>query len=103
MDRDLGHVVVLGGSIAGLCAARVLSRSFGRVTVLERDLLPEGPDLRRGTPQANHVHALLAHGTSLFDELYPGLDAELAAASAPQLQIGRDVGYLSPEGWACPF
>src|SRR5579883_2254082 len=31
---DLGHAVVLGGSIAGLLAARVLSDHFARVTLV---------------------------------------------------------------------
>ena len=31
------HAVVIGGSLAGLMAARVLSDHFSRVTILERD------------------------------------------------------------------
>lgn len=31
------HAVVIGGSIAGLISARVLSDYFDKVTVLERD------------------------------------------------------------------
>ena len=37
------HAVVIGASIAGPLAARVLSGHFERVTVLEKDALP-GPD-----------------------------------------------------------
>ena len=37
-----GHAVVLGASMAGLLAARVLSDSFASVTVFDRDTLPEG-------------------------------------------------------------
>ncbi len=101
MER--GHAVVVGGSIAGLCAARVLADAFGRVTLLEQDVLPEGPEPRRGTPQACHVHGLLAYGSRLLEELFPGLDAELAGAGAPALRIGRDVGYLSAYGWSPCF
>ncbi|MGB3484514.1 MAG: NAD(P)-binding protein [Mycobacterium sp.] len=43
------HNKVIGAGIAGLCAARVLSEHYGRVTILERDLLPDGPQNRRGT------------------------------------------------------
>ncbi|MGO9929031.1 MAG: NAD(P)-binding protein, partial [Mycobacterium sp.] len=32
--------MIVGGSIAGLCAARVLSDCYSRVTVYERDELP---------------------------------------------------------------
>ena len=38
------HAVVFVGSEAGLLSARVLADHFDRVTVLERDLLPERPN-----------------------------------------------------------
>ena len=38
-----GHAVVIGGSIAGLLAARVLADHFASVTVIERELLRHGP------------------------------------------------------------
>ena len=50
------HAVVLGASIAGMLAARVLSDHYARVTVIERDDVPEGPAHRRGVPQGRHVH-----------------------------------------------
>jgi len=37
-NRD--RAVVLGGSIAGLIAARVLADAYEKVTIVERDLLP---------------------------------------------------------------
>lgn len=101
MER--GHAVVIGGSIAGMCAARVLARSFAKVTVVERDELADAPEIRKGAPQGYHVHAMLAGGALLLEELFPGIDAELAEAGAPQLHIGRDVGYLAAHGWAQPF
>jgi glycine/D-amino acid oxidase-like deaminating enzyme len=45
-----GHALVIGGSIAGLLTARVLYEHFGRVTVVERDHFPEGPEFRKGVP-----------------------------------------------------
>jgi glycine/D-amino acid oxidase-like deaminating enzyme len=39
--RPLGHAAVLGGSIAGLLAVRVLSDHSGRVTLIERDKLAD--------------------------------------------------------------
>lgn len=35
-----GHAVVLGASMAGLLTARVLTDSYDRVTVVEREILP---------------------------------------------------------------
>ena len=80
------HGVVLGAGISGLLAARVLSGSYRRVTVLERDLLPEGSENRRGVPQGRHVHGLLARGSQILEELFPGLLADLVASGIPVTQ-----------------
>lgn len=77
------HAVVIGGSIAGLWAARVLHDHFPHVTIIERDPLPEGVQTRPGVPQARHVHVLLAHGQRLLEQYFPGVDDRLAAAGAP--------------------
>ena len=42
------HAVVLGGSLAGLLAARVLSDHFDEVTLIERDVLATTAEVRRG-------------------------------------------------------
>jgi 2-polyprenyl-6-methoxyphenol hydroxylase-like FAD-dependent oxidoreductase len=49
------HAVVLGASMAGLLAARVLADFYETVTVVERDVLPDDPGQRRGVPQARHA------------------------------------------------
>ncbi|MFN7985443.1 MAG: hypothetical protein U0Q11_26685 [Vicinamibacterales bacterium] len=77
-----GHAVVLGGSMAGLLTARVLTDHFARVTIVERDILPEGADHRRGVPQGHHTHGLLASGRDTLDHLFPGFSAALIAAGA---------------------
>ena len=43
--------IVLGASISGLLAARVLADYYSTVTIVERDVLPEQPVTRRGVPQ----------------------------------------------------
>ena len=50
------HAVVLGGSLAGLLAARILADHFERVTLIERDAYVDTTAVRKGIPQANHVH-----------------------------------------------
>ena len=54
------HAIVIGASIAGLFAARVLADSYDRVTILERDALPALGAHRRAVPQDRHAHALPA-------------------------------------------
>ena len=74
MRRNLGDcAVVLGGSMAGLLAARVLAERFATVVVVERDRLPNGPEPRRGVPQGKHIHGLLAGGQQAIEQLLPGL------------------------------
>src|SRR3989440_1361173 len=70
---DRHHAVVIGGSMAGLLAARVLSDHFEQITIIERDRLPQEIVSRKGVPQAQHVHALLAKGAAILTELFPGL------------------------------
>jgi 2-polyprenyl-6-methoxyphenol hydroxylase-like FAD-dependent oxidoreductase len=87
---ELGErAVVLGASMSGLLAARVLADFFRTVTVVERDVLPDNPCHRRGVPQGRHVHALLARGAQILDELLPGILNELVADGAPVWDDGE--------------
>jgi len=90
--RKIGdHVVVLGASMGGLLAARVLADAYQRVTVVERDRLPETAEHRRGVPQSRHAHLLVPRGAQLLDELFPGLLDDLRAGGAPVI---RDLAEL---------
>jgi 2-polyprenyl-6-methoxyphenol hydroxylase-like FAD-dependent oxidoreductase len=88
------HAVVLGASMAGLLTATVLSRSYGAVTIIERDILPAGPEHRRGAPQSRHIHALHARGARILEELLPGLRTELVAAGALQGDLLGGIRWL---------
>ena len=94
------HAIVIGGSIAGLCAGRVLSDFFDHVTVIDRDTYPTGTQERAGVPQSRHVHALLARGRQELERLFPGFDRLMAARGAPDLDFGLDFAALRPTGWA---
>jgi len=80
--------------MAGLLAARVLSEHFARVTVVERDVLPEAAAHRRGVPQGRHVHAVLPRGAELLEELFEGLTADLHGAGAITGSGAHDVRLL---------
>lgn len=91
--------IVVGGGIAGLLAARVLAEHLDRVTVVERDRPPPGPEFRPGVPQARHVHALHVRGRVLLERLFPGFGAELAVAGAERLEWPADILWYGPFGW----
>ena len=74
-----GHAVVLGGGIAGLVTAGVLTEFYRRVTVVDRDPAPGPDEYRRGAPQGRHAHNLLPGGARMMEEIFPGLLGEMAA------------------------
>src|SRR5262245_38909967 len=76
------HAVVIGGSMAGLLAARVLADCHAQVTLVERDTLPTAPGNRRGVPQGLHTHGLLASGRQVLEKLFPGISGQLVAGGA---------------------
>ncbi len=94
------HAVVIGGGIGGMCAARVLSDHFERVTLIERDDLPEGAAHRKGVPQSRHPHGLLDRGRSELNALFPGLDASLHERGGLDMDTGFELATLNPDGWA---
>ena len=83
MKQIGGQAVVLGAGMAGLLAARVLADAYQRVTVVERDPLPQIPANRKGVPQGRHAHLLVPQGAQILDELFPGLLDDLVAGGAP--------------------
>jgi 2-polyprenyl-6-methoxyphenol hydroxylase-like FAD-dependent oxidoreductase len=101
--RSEAHALVVGGSIAGLLAARVLSDHFAHVTIVERDVFPDGPEFRAGVPQSRHIHALLGRGQALMERYFPGLGAELTDAGAAVLGWPADLLSLGPAGWSRRF
>lgn len=88
------HAVVIGASISGLTAARVLSERFDHVTVVERDALPFANDHRRGVPQGRHGHGLLASGFNELRSLFPGLEEDLVAGGAEQGDVIGDFRWF---------
>jgi 2-polyprenyl-6-methoxyphenol hydroxylase-like FAD-dependent oxidoreductase len=85
--------------MAGLLAARVLASHFERVTLVERDALPEGMDARKGVPQGCMPHVMLPRGQRIMERLFPGYSRELEAAGAVALSMPTDVLLLTPVGW----
>lgn len=98
MSNFLGRrVVVIGAGIAGLSAAGALAGSFEQVEILERDRLSGVPTSRPGTPQDRHPHVLLPGGLKAFGEIFPGFEADLAAAGAVAAGMSAEVRYERPD------
>jgi 2-polyprenyl-6-methoxyphenol hydroxylase-like FAD-dependent oxidoreductase len=95
----LRHAIIIGGSIAGLIAARVLSDHCEHVTILERDEIEDRPVIHKSVPQGNHFHALLFGGQQVLSVLYPGFSDEIRRLGANRV-TGRDLVWYLPDGKA---
>jgi 2-polyprenyl-6-methoxyphenol hydroxylase-like FAD-dependent oxidoreductase len=93
------HAIVVGGSIGGLLAAEVLCRRFERVTLVERDRLPQGAVPRKGVPQSRQTHGLLAGGRQALEHLLPGITAELISDGAVPSDVLADAMWFLEGGW----
>lgn len=83
MEKNrMKQAVVIGASISGLMAARVLANHFAHVTVVERDGMPPQGMPRKGVPQGRHAHVLLAHGLGLLEGFFPGIEREMVDQGA---------------------
>lgn len=71
---------MLGGSVAGMLAARVLSDHADEVVVVEPDDVTASP--RAGAPQGVQLHVLLEMGRLQLERWFPGLSQELLADGA---------------------
>ncbi|KOX24109.1 NAD(P)/FAD-dependent oxidoreductase [Nocardiopsis sp. NRRL B-16309] len=91
MGENAGtRAVVLGGSVAGLFAARALSEAYDTVLIVDRDTLTgvEGP--RRSRPQGRHINAMHVQGRVVMEQLFPGITEELIRDGCPRGDYAGD-------------
>lgn len=91
---QIKHAVVLGGSIAGLLTAHVLSRHAERVTIIDRDTFPALGEPRKGVPQSRQLHGLLAGGRRALEAMFPDFAEGLRARGALDIDVGTAGDFL---------
>jgi 2-polyprenyl-6-methoxyphenol hydroxylase-like FAD-dependent oxidoreductase len=94
-NEAAGRGVVLGGSMAGLLAARVLAETYREVVVVDRDAVLGVRTPRRGAPHTVHAHGLHARGHLILEELFPGFTDELRADGVPTGDLGEMRWYFN--------
>jgi 2-polyprenyl-6-methoxyphenol hydroxylase-like FAD-dependent oxidoreductase len=100
MDYIKGkHAVVIGCSIGGLLAARVLSDHFEQVTILDRDVLPNSDQPRKGAPQAFHNHVMLKGGELVIAKLFPEFYEQLNASGEVPVIDSADINWFHYGFW----
>ncbi|MFJ5553281.1 pyridine nucleotide-disulfide oxidoreductase [Streptomyces sp. NPDC093225] len=98
-DGRRGRAVIIGGSLAGMLAAAALSPYADEVVIVERDVLPTGPEGRRHLPQGRHGHILWSGGSEAMDALLPGTIDRWKAAGGRKIPLTQGMVSLSPRGW----
>lgn len=97
------HAIVIGGSLGGLLTARVLSKHFDRVTIVEKDRVELRPESRPGQPQTRHLHALLATGLHLMTDYFPDLPQALVDRGAIVNDFAESMRWYSYGGYRAQF
>jgi 2-polyprenyl-6-methoxyphenol hydroxylase-like FAD-dependent oxidoreductase len=92
------RAIVMGGSMAGLTAARVLSDHFREVILVERDQFGAVGEPRRGVPQGRHTHGLLAGGLRALEGFFSGFVQEAQKAGGLGVDLTRDVYWWFEQG-----
>jgi 2-polyprenyl-6-methoxyphenol hydroxylase-like FAD-dependent oxidoreductase len=90
---------VIGGSIAGLLAARALAPHFGKVVLFERDEIRGATEPRKGVPQGAHVHVLLAAGADAIERGFPGIFDAIAARGGLCFDMGEGNNWFHFGVW----
>ena len=94
-----GHAVVVGASIAGLLAGRVLSEFFDRVTLLDKEPLDGEAAPRKAVPQGNHIHAILTPAYQVLKRFLPEVIDDLISGGAHIFDAGRDLNFFILGNW----
>src|SRR5262249_2762747 len=95
--QKLGRqAVVIGVGMGGLAAAGAIADYFERVTLLERDRLPDQALPRSGAPESRHLHILLPGGRQALTDLFPDFERDLLDAGAVPLRIGSEIRVEFP-------
>ena len=103
IEEEEDKAIVIGGGIAGLLSARILSGHFSKTIVLEKDRYPKEKGPRNGTPQANHIHVFLAKGMQTIIDLFPGIEEKLLSQGGHKIDVISKAKFKFPTGWARNF
>jgi flavin-dependent dehydrogenase len=93
------RAIVVGGSIAGMCAARALCDHYDEVVLVDRDVFPGEVAMRSGIPQSRHAHALLGRGQDELERFFPGFTAAMTAGGALRFDAGSGLAMRRSLGW----
>ncbi|CAM4344995.1 Anthranilate 1,2-dioxygenase electron transfer component [Mycobacterium basiliense] len=100
--RGRGTAVVIGGSIAGIAAAKACSETFQRVIVLEKDDPHPRREGRPGAAQGWHLHHLLTAGQIELERFFPGIVDDMVREGAFKVDMAAQYRIRLGGTWKKP-
>lgn len=97
-----GTAVVVGGSIAGIAVAKVLSEKFDKVIVLEKDGQHDRREGRPGAAQGWHLHHLLTAGQQELERIFPGIIDDMVREGAFKVDMAEQYRLRLAGSWKKP-
>lgn len=100
--KGRGTAVVIGGSIGGIAAAKVLTESFDNVIVLEKDAPHSRREGRPGAAQGWHLHHLLTAGQIELERIFPGIVEDMVTEGAFKVDMAAQYRIRLGGEWKKP-
>lgn len=94
-----GTAIVIGGSIAGITTAKVLTEHFRKVVILEKDQDHRKMEGRPGAAQGWHLHHLLMAGQQQIETVFPGIIDDMVEAGAFKVDMGEQYRLMLGGSW----
>lgn len=92
-NQSAGRALVLGSSMGGLLAARVLADRYAEVLLVDRDQVIGAAGYRPGVPHGRHAHGLVARGGQILESQFPGLTEDLRAVGVIPGDFSGDIRW----------
>jgi 2-polyprenyl-6-methoxyphenol hydroxylase-like FAD-dependent oxidoreductase len=103
MENHRTQAIVLGASLGGLMTARVLSKHFEKVLLIEKDEVHRQPESRKGQPHTRHLHGLLPRGFLIMTHYFPDLPQALTENDAVIEDFGEKMVWKTYGGYRKPI
>ncbi len=102
-ERGRRRAVVIGGSIAGIATAKVLTGYFDKVIVLEQDSEHCRDEGRPGAAQGWHLHHLLIAAQKALEDIFPGIGDDLVREGAFRVDTAQQYRIMMAGSWKKVF
>jgi 2-polyprenyl-6-methoxyphenol hydroxylase-like FAD-dependent oxidoreductase len=86
--------IVIGGSVAGMLAARALADFYEKIIVIEKDEKSDSYSTRKGVPQGAQGHVLLKSGEEIIEGMFPGILDEMRQNGSVESDFAGNVSWF---------